>query len=231
VPLQRSIEMVARIQGLPERQAKIAPRSEGRVAEIMVKLGDQVTAGQPVLRFEPLTVGNPPVVLKSPIDGYVIRQDANLGQSLTPETVVMEVADYSQVLARGTTFESSDLALIQPGQLARVKLVVFPDEVFEGTVQRFDVGLEPDSRTFETYVLLENPGLKLRPNMQATVILGLGETQDVLAVPQRALLGEMGNLFLLSKTGAPLNVATWCWASARAIKSRSWKGCCRARWW
>jgi membrane fusion protein, heavy metal efflux system len=201
-PLQRSTEMVARIQGLPERLAKITPRAEGRVAEILVKLGDAVKAGQPLLRFEPLTVGNPPVVLKAPIGGYVIRQDASLGQSLTPESVLMEVADYSQVLARGMTFESADLALIQPGQPARVRLDVFPNESFEGKVQRLDVGLEPDSRTFDVYVLLENPELKLRPNMLASVVLGLGEAQDVLAVPQRALLGDTGNLFVFVQDGA-----------------------------
>lgn len=201
VPLQRRIEMIGGIEGLPERQAKIAPRSEGRVAEILVKLGDRVTAGQPLLRFEPLTVGNPPVVLQSPIDGYVVRQDASLGQALTPESAVMEVADYSQVLARGMIFETPDLSLIKPGQPAQVRLGIFPDQVFEGKVQRLDVGLQSESRTFEVFVLLDNPELRLRPNMQATVSIGVGEVQDALAVPERALLGDLGNFFVFVREG------------------------------
>lgn len=201
VPLQRTIEMIGRIEGLPERLAKIAPRTEGRVAEILVKLGDRVTAGQPVLRFEPRTVGNPPVVLTSPIDGFVVRQEASLGQALSPDTVLMEVADYSQVLARGMTFESPDLSLIKPGQKARVRLDVFRDRVFEGKVQRLDVGLERESRTFEVYVLLDNPELQLRPNMQATVSIAIGEPQEVIAVPQRAVLGDLGKLFVFVRDG------------------------------
>ncbi len=201
VPLQKTIGMIGRIEGLPERQAKISPRAEGRVAEILVKLGDRVTAGQPVLRFEPLTVGNPSVILKSPIDGFIIRQDANLGQSLSPESVLIEVADYSQVLARGMTFESPDLALIKPGQTARVQLAVFGPRVFEGKVQRLDVGLEKESRTFEVYALLDNPELQLRPNMQATVSIAVGEAQEVLAVPQFAVLGDLGNLFVFVRDG------------------------------
>jgi multidrug efflux pump subunit AcrA (membrane-fusion protein) len=149
----------------------------------LVKLGDRVTAGQPVLRFEPRTVGNPPVILNSPINGFVVRQEASLGQALNPDTVLMEVADYSQVLARGMTFESPDLSLIKPGQDARVRLDVFPDRIFEGKVQRLDVGLERESRTFEVYVLLENPELQLRPNMQASVSIAIGDPQEVLAVP------------------------------------------------
>ena len=200
-PLQRTIGMIGRIEGLPERQAKISPRAEGRVGEILVKLGDRVTAGQPVLRFDPLTVGNPPVILKSPIDGFIIRQDANLGQSLSPDSVLIEVADYSQVLARGMTFESPDLALIKPGQTARVQLAVFGPKIFEGKVQRLDVGLEKESRTFEVYVLLENPELQLRPNMQATVSIAVGEAQEALAVPQAAVLGDLGNLFVFVRDG------------------------------
>lgn len=199
-PLQRSLGMAARIEGLPERQAKISPRAEGRVAEIMVKLGDRVTAGQPLLRFDPLTVGNPPVILKSPIDGFVVRQDASLGMSLRPETVLMEVADYSQVLARAMTFESPDLSAIKVGDPARVIVQVFPDQPFEGKVQRLDVGLERETGTFEVYVLLDNRDLKLRPNMQATAVVGVGEPQEAIAVPSRAVLGELGNLFVFVQT-------------------------------
>lgn len=202
-PMQRSLQMAARIEGLPERQAKISPRAEGRVAEILVKLGDRVTAGQPLLRFDPLAVGNPPVVLKSPIDGFVVRQDASIGQALRPETVLMEVADYTQVLARATTFESPDLSAIKAGDPARVQVQVFPDQVFEGKVQRLDVRLERESGTFEVYVLLDNPDLKLRPNMQATATIGIGEAQDVIAVPQRAVLGDLGNLFVFVQTDEP----------------------------
>ena len=195
-PLQRSLQMAARIEGLPERQAKISPRTEGRVAEIPVKLGDRVTAGQPLLRFDPLTVGNPPVLLKSPINGFVVRQDASIGQALRPDTVLMEVADYSQVLARATTFESPDLSAIKAGDPARVQVQVFPDQIFAGKVQRLDVRLERESGTFEVYVLLDNPDLKLRPNMQASATIGIGEPQEVVAVPQRAVLGDLGNLFV-----------------------------------
>jgi RND family efflux transporter MFP subunit len=113
----------------------------------------------------------------------------------------MEVADYSQVLARGMTFETPDLSLIKPGQNATVRLDVFGNRTFEGKVQRMDVGLERESRTFEVYVLLDNPELQLRPNMQASVSIAIGEPQEVVAVPQRAVLGDLGNLFVFVRDG------------------------------
>ncbi len=201
-PLQATLAMPARIEGLPERHAKISPRAEGRVVEILAKLGDRVVKDQPLLRFQPLLVGNPEVVIKSPIDGQVVRQDASLGQMLTPETTLMEVADHREVLARAMSFERSELTQIQTGQPARVRLDVFGDRIFEGRVQRLDVGMARESRVFEVFVLLENPELMLRPNMQATVLLGLGEAQEVLSVPERALLGEMGNFFVFIRNGS-----------------------------
>jgi hypothetical protein len=121
--------------------------------------------------------------------------------ALTPETVTMEVADYTQVLARAFMFEGPELSLIKPGQTARVHVPAFPDEVFQGKVQRLDVGLEEESRTFEAYVLLNNRQLKLRPNMQPTVVLEVGEAVDGLTVPRQAILGDTGNLFVFVRDG------------------------------
>lgn len=143
------------------------------------------------------------MILKSPIDGFVVRQDASIGQALRPDTVLMEVADYTQVLARATTFESPDLSAIKAGGLARVQVQVFPDQVFEGKVRRLDVRLERESGAFEVYVLLNNPKLKLRPGMQATATIGIGEAQEVVPVPQRAVLGDLGNLFVFVQGDEP----------------------------
>lgn len=200
-PLQRSLAMVARIEPLPEKHAQISAKFEGRVLEIMAKLGEKVVKGQPLLKLDPVMIGNPPVTLRSPMDGFVIRQNLTLGLGFTPETVLVEVADYHQVLAKGTTYESADLTEIKVGQFAKVKVDVYPNEIFTGMVQSVDVGLESEGRTFEVYVLLVNADLKLRPNMQASLALGLGEAVEGLAVPQRALLGDTGNYFIFVQSG------------------------------
>ena len=200
-PLQRTLDMVARIEALPEKQAQISAKFEGRVLEILVKLGAPVTKGQPLLKLDPTQIGNPPVLLRSPLDGLVVRQNLALGQFFNPETILMEVADYHQVLARGMTFESADLARIKIGQSAKVRVDVYPDQSFSGTVQRADVALERESKTFEIFVLLNNLDLKLRPNLQASLALSLGEVQEILAVPQRALLGDLGSNFVFVQEG------------------------------
>ncbi len=201
VPLQKSLTMAARIEPLPEKHALISPRFEGRVGEILVKLGDSVKAGQPLLKGEPLNVGAQPVILKSPIEGQVTRQAATLGQSFNADTVLMEVSDHRQIYARGMTYEGPELTNIKKGQPVTVKINVLPEQAFTGKVEGVDVGLERESKTFELFALLENPELLLRPNMQATLTVGIGPAQEVLAVPKRAILGDLGNHFVFVRDG------------------------------
>lgn len=201
IPLQQSLTMAARIEALPEKHALISARFEGRVGEILVKLGDRVKAGQPLLKGEPLNVGAQPVILKAPIDGQVTRQAATLGQSFNADTVLMEVSDHRQVYARGMTYEGPELTNIKQGQPATVKINVLPEKVFTGKIESVDVGLEAQSKTFEVFALLDNADLLLRPNMQATLTIGIGPAQEVLAVPRRAILGELGNHFVFVQDG------------------------------
>lgn len=201
VPLQKSITMQARIESLPEKHALISARFEGRVGEIFVKLGDDVKAGQPLLKGEPINVGAQPVILKAPIEGQVTRQAATLGQSFNADTVLMEVSDHRQVYARGMTYEGPELTNIKKGQPATVKINVLPERAFTGKLESVDVGLEAASKTFEVFAQLDNADLLLRPNMQATLTVGIGPAQEVLAVPKRVILGDLGNHFVFVRDG------------------------------
>jgi len=196
VPLQRTLTMVGRIEPLPGKHARISARFEGRVLDITTKIGQEVKKGDPLLKLDPVLIGNPPVILRSPIDGYVTSQNLVIGQTFTSDTVLMEVADLRQVQVRGTTFENTNLGLIKVGNSVRVAVDIFPGREFSGVVQRADIGLESESRTFEVFATLDNPDLELRPNLQATLYVGLGDPQEVLAVPSRAVLGDSGNLFV-----------------------------------
>lgn len=200
-PLQKQLTLPARIEPLPEKNAHITARFEGTILEPLVKLGETVKKSQPLLKLDPLLIGNPPVIYRAPLDGYVSQLNLNKGASFAPGDVLMQVSDYSQVLVRGTSYERAELQEIKVGQPARIVVDLSPDEILLGTIQRLDVELETENRTFEVFALLDNPGLKFRPNQQATLTLGIGEASDVLSIPTRAILGETGNLFVFVQDG------------------------------
>ncbi len=201
-PLQKQLTLPARIEPLPEKNAQITARFEGTIIESLAKLGEAVKKDQPLLKLDPTLIGNPPVIYRSPIEGYVTQFNLNKGSHFSPGDVLMQVSDYSQVLVRGTSYENGELKNIKMGQSARIILDIDTSEILSGIVQRLDFGLETESRTFEVFALLDNPGLKVRPNQQATLTLGIGEASDVLSIPTRAILGETGNLFVFVQDGS-----------------------------
>lgn len=199
-PLGKTIEMLATIEYLPERYANITPKANGSVTELLVKLGDPVKKGQALLTFMPVFVGSAPVTLESPIEGYVVKQNAVIGQSLTQESILLEIADTSQVLAKGITYSPSDVEQIKVGQNVRV-LTDQKSEPLTGIVQRLDVGLDKVTRTFAVYALVDNPKRMLLANTTATLSVSFGEAKDVLTVPDKAILGELGEYFLFVREG------------------------------
>jgi cobalt-zinc-cadmium efflux system membrane fusion protein len=201
VDLRPSVDLVAQVEPLPENVVQITPRFEGAVGEILVKLGETVKAGQPLLRVVPRTVGNPDVVLKSSLNGAVTAVNVTLGQAFSPDTVLMVVGDYSKVLARGTAYENPEVLALKIGDPATLTVDVYPGHRFDGVIQRSDVGLESESKTFEVYALVDNHEGKLRPNLLGQLSVGTGKAQPVLAVPDKSILGDLGNLFVFVRDG------------------------------
>lgn len=199
-PMGKTIDMIATIEYLPERYANITPKANGTVSELLVKVGDEVKKGQKLLTFTPVFVGSSPITLTSPVNGSVVKQNTVIGQPLTPETVLLEIADTTQVLAKGITYSPNDVEQIKIGQRVSVN-VTGKSEILTGAVQRLDVGLNKETRTFAVYALIDNPKRVLLANTTATLSLSLGSGPDVLTIPSRAVLGELGEYFVFVREG------------------------------
>ncbi|NBX03540.1 MAG: HlyD family efflux transporter periplasmic adaptor subunit [Alphaproteobacteria bacterium] len=199
-PLGKALEMNATVEYLPENYANITSKANGAISNFHVKLGDAVKKGQTLLSFTPVFVGSSPVSLTSPINGFVVKQNAVIGQAITPETVIMEVADTTQVLVKGVTYSPNDFEQIKTGQKVSVSMG-HSGAPLSGVVQRLDVGSSKENRTFGVYALVNNPSRMLFANTAATLSIVFGEAQDVLTVPAKAVLGELGNYFLFVREG------------------------------
>ncbi|MDA0293692.1 MAG: efflux RND transporter periplasmic adaptor subunit [Verrucomicrobia bacterium] len=184
----------------PERHARITAPFAGRVTELLAKLGEEVEKGQPLLRVAPLAVGSPPQEIRAPLEGVVFEQEAVIGLPFTPETTLMQTGDYRELLARGSFYQSPELTRVTTGQKAVLLLDVFPGERFEGLVQRVDPGHEEGSPFFHIYALVPNEGGKLHPNYRGRMLVETGAAETVVAVPRRAVLGQLGAKFVFVQT-------------------------------
>lgn len=200
IELAPSLEVPAVLVLPPERHARITAPFDGRITGLLAKLGDHIKKDQPLLRVTPLTVGSPAQELRAPLDGVVFDLSAVIGTTFKPETTLMQTGDYDELLAQGIFYQSPELTRIRVGQKASIALDVFPDERFEGVVQRIDPGHDEASPFFHIYALVPNRDDKLHPNYRARMSVEIGEPQTVIAISRKAVLGSLGKLFVFVET-------------------------------
>lgn len=84
------------------------------------------------------------------------------------------------------------MSLVKKGMPVSVALDAFPDETFEGTVNRIYPTVDTNTRTFQAEVRISNPGERIKPGMFARVNFDMGSKHNVV-VPDRAVVKQTGS--------------------------------------
>lgn len=131
-------------------------------------------------------------VIRSPIDGIVISRNINFGQTVAASfqaPVLFEIANDLSKMQVECSVDEADIGKVMEGQRARFTVDAFPEEKFTGTVTqvRYSPEIIQNVVTYTTLVDVDNPEMKLRPGMTATVSIIVGEANGVLKVPNAAL--------------------------------------------
>jgi HlyD family secretion protein len=131
-------------------------------------------------------------IIRSPIDGIVISRNMNVGQTVQASFTapkIFEIANDLSKMQVECDVDEADVGRIQEGEKVRFTVDAFPNDSFNGVVQqvRYSPTVTQNVVTYTTIVAVDNPGMKLRPGMTATVNIIVGEAKDVLRVPNAAL--------------------------------------------
>ncbi|MBI5495920.1 MAG: efflux RND transporter periplasmic adaptor subunit [Deltaproteobacteria bacterium] len=130
----------------------------------------------------------------APISGRVVARDAVLGQGVAPDHVLATVVDMQRVFFQGRLFEKN-LADVQPGRAADVRLNAYPSEVFAGRVEAVGHQVDPTARTFVARIALTNRGDLLKLGLFGTARIVVDRPAagpQVLAVPLSAVTRVAG---------------------------------------
>jgi len=131
-------------------------------------------------------------IIRSPIDGVVISRNMNVGQTVQASFTapkIFEIANDLSKMQVECDVDEADVGKVKEGQNVRFTVDAFPETNFNGTVKqvRFSPTVTQNVVTYTTIVDAENPELKLRPGMTATVSIITGEARGVLRIPNAAL--------------------------------------------
>lgn len=194
--VETTLRVIGEIQADPARSGTVSSRISGRVTAVFAQEGERAEKGQGLVEVESLQLGDPPPRARyaSPVSGLVTDRHVVVGDDVEPNRHLLEVADLREVLAIGRVFEGQ-IGQVSVGQRVRVRVPSYPDEVFEGMVERLGGKLDASSRSLAVYIRVANPDERLRPHMRATLSLVTGGAELALAIPKSAVLGEAGSLY------------------------------------
>lgn len=147
--------------------------------------------------------------IKAPFDGLAGSRTISPGDFVTPTTVITTVNDLS---ALKISFQVPERFLVKVRPGSDVSATVRSEtrdtqEVIGGKVYFVSSTIERASRAFEVKALLANPSAALRPGMFANVTLVLEVREQVLTVPEGAILADGRGVQIITvgrKDGQPV---------------------------
>ncbi len=125
--------------------------------------------------------------IRAPWSGIVVSRTLDPGAYVTPSggTPILSIADLDNVAVLVNVTEA-DMSAIRRGMLAEIGVDAFPGRTFRGAVTRIAGGVDPDTRTVQVEIDLENADHAVRPGMYARVRL-TGALRRAYVVPLSAL--------------------------------------------
>lgn len=137
-------------------------------------------------------------VLRAPIDGVVIRREAELGTPVADMsasnggTLVAVVAD-DRHLRLVAQIDENDIADVAAGQEADVRIDALPEETVHGTVRKVSSAgmLDEKIASFEVEIELP-PDPRVRVGMSADARVVVATHRDVLLIPNTAIVRGAG---------------------------------------
>ncbi len=126
-------------------------------------------------------------VIRAPFSGKLGLRQVNLGQYLAPGTTVGTLEAEKSIFI-DFSLAQQDLPKLRLGMTVRALLAGSPKPLAEGTISAIDPNVDPMTRTIKVRASLPGVDDQLRPGMFLSVQVVLPEKNEVVAVPQTAVV-------------------------------------------
>ena len=130
---------------------------------------------------------NKTLSLHAPAKGVVTELVVREGMEIGPNDNLYTIADLSRVWVYVDVYEY-ELPWVREGQRAVIELSYLPGRTFQGTLTFIHPAMDPTTRTARVRVELDNSELVLKPDMFADVTIETEIRENVLAVPEEAVI-------------------------------------------
>ncbi|GAH50049.1 unnamed protein product, partial [marine sediment metagenome] len=134
-------------------------------------------------------------IIRSPINGIITVQDAKVGEIVPANTTVVSVISDGEYQIEAFVVEA-DIANLEIGDAATFSLDAYSeDEIFSATVVKIDPAAEllEGVANYRTTLQLEEEDGRIRPGMTADLDIVTAERENIIVIPQRAVIFKNGS--------------------------------------
>jgi len=125
--------------------------------------------------------------VRSPRSGFVLHKNVVEGARVMAGEDLYSIGDLSHIWVTAEIYEF-DAPWVEVGQPAQMELSHEQGKILEGKVAYIYPTLNAMTRTLTVRLELENPDMRLKPGMFATVYIQSRSAEDVVAIPSEAIL-------------------------------------------
>lgn len=193
--IQKNLEYVGNVRA--EEEALVYPKVSGKLIEKIKAEGDAVQKGEILLYVDRDEVGLKfeKAPIESPMNGIVGEITVDVGEHVTPQTVVGLVVkmDRMKIALDIPEVYSSKISL---GQEVLLKFDAYPVEAFQGKITKISPIINLANRAFPIEILILNPENKLKSGMFAKVEIIIESHENAITVRKEVILGKEPNAYV-----------------------------------
>jgi RND family efflux transporter MFP subunit len=128
--------------------------------------------------------------IRAPFDGIIIDLPYYTQNTKVPTgQIMLELMDYSTLYAEAF-YPAKELDRIKVGQKLRVTHYSLPDDTLMGQITQVAPALDPDTRSFKSYILVKNEQHLLRPGMFVKVETVVASKDSTIVIAKEIILSK-----------------------------------------
>ncbi|MFN8390487.1 MAG: efflux RND transporter periplasmic adaptor subunit [Bdellovibrionota bacterium] len=187
--LSMTLKAVGRVSLDLNKTAKVTSTLEGRIVSLSADINDRVHVGDVLARVQSPELLGKTLEIRSPIDGVVIERQGSPGENVDRAREIYTISnpDNLWVIAE---IKERDIGAVKLGQETTFSVLSYPERRFQGRVVRIGNQVEPDSRTLEARIAVDNSEHALKAGMFADVEIATTVLNNVLVISDDALQTE-----------------------------------------
>jgi len=138
-------------------------------------------------------------IIESPVSGVAISREIELGEVVSPGSLLAVIHDVSRLKA-ATGIPEQDISHFHVGGAVKLEVDAYPGREFTGRIHFLSPAATEQNRTFPAEIDIDNRKGELRPGMIARVSLVRRVFENAVVAPRDAVLErDTGNVIFVLK--------------------------------